>query len=48
MRHQVIAFVLMVPLALTSTTGWIRRLGGRNWNLLHKLIYITACAAVLR
>ena len=41
------AFVLMIPLALTSTTGWIRRLGGRNWNLLHKLIYITAMAAVL-
>ena len=36
------AFVLMIPLALTSTTGWIRRLGGKNWNLLHKLIYITA------
>lgn len=42
-----VAFVLMIPLALTSTTGWIRRLGGRNWNLLHKLIYITAMAAVL-
>ena len=41
------AFVLMIPLALTSTTGWIRRLGGRNWNLLHKLIYITALTAVL-
>jgi methionine sulfoxide reductase heme-binding subunit len=41
------AFVLMIPLALTSTTGWIRRLGGRNWNRLHMLIYITACAAVL-
>ena len=41
------AFVLMIPLALTSTTGWIRRLGGRRWNLLHKLIYITAMAAVL-
>jgi methionine sulfoxide reductase heme-binding subunit len=41
------AFVLMIPLALTSTNGWIRRLGGRNWNRLHKLIYITAIAAVL-
>lgn len=41
------AFVLMIPLALTSTTGWIRRLGGRRWNLLHKLIYVTAAAAVL-
>jgi sulfoxide reductase heme-binding subunit YedZ len=41
------AFVLMIPLAVTSTNGWIRRLGGRNWNLLHRLIYITAMAAVL-
>ena len=29
------AFVLMIPLALTSTKGWIRRLGGKRWNLLH-------------
>jgi methionine sulfoxide reductase heme-binding subunit len=41
------AFVLMIPLVITSTTGWIRRLGGKNWNLLHRLIYITAMAAVL-
>ena len=41
------AFVLMIPLALTSTTGWIRRLGGKNWSRLHMLIYITAGAAVL-
>ena len=41
------AFVLMIPLAVTSTAGWIRRLGGRNWNRLHMLIYITAAAAVL-
>ncbi len=41
------AFVLMIPLAVTSTQGWIRRLGGRRWNLLHRLIYITALAAVL-
>jgi sulfoxide reductase heme-binding subunit YedZ len=40
------AFVLMVPLALTSTKGWIRRLG-RRWQLLHRLIYVSAtCAAV--
>ena len=31
----------MIPLALTSTTGWIRRLGGRNWQRLHRLIYLT-------
>ena len=41
------AFVLMIPLAVTSTQGWIRRLGGKKWNLLHRLIYITAMAAVL-
>jgi len=41
------AFVLMIPLAITSTAGWIRRIGGRKWNLLHKLIYVTALAAVL-
>lgn len=41
------AFVLMIPLAVTSTQGWIRRMGGKNWNLLHRLIYVTALAAVL-
>ena len=40
-------FVLMIPLALTSTKGWIRRLGGPRWNLLHKLIYLTAILAVI-
>ena len=39
------AFVLMVPLALTSTKGWIRRLGKR-WQLLHRLIYFSAAAGV--
>jgi methionine sulfoxide reductase heme-binding subunit len=41
------AFVLLIPLAVTSTQGWIRRLGGRRWNLLHRLIYVTALLAVL-
>ena len=41
------AFVLMVPLALTSTAGWIRRLGGRKWNLLHRLIYLSAIGGVV-
>jgi sulfoxide reductase heme-binding subunit YedZ len=41
------AFVLMIPLALTSTQGWIRRLGGRKWNLLHRLVYLTAMGAAL-
>ena len=41
------AFVLMIPLALTSTTGWIRRLGGKRWNRLHQLIYVTAILGVI-
>src|SRR5271169_5333533 len=41
------AFVLLIPLALTSTAGWIRRLGGRRWQALHRLIYISAAAAVV-
>jgi len=41
-----IAFILMVPLAITSTKGWIRRLG-RRWQLLHRLIYISAIAAAI-
>jgi sulfoxide reductase heme-binding subunit YedZ len=38
------AFLLMVPLAVTSTRGWIRRLG-RRWQLLHRLAYVSALAA---
>jgi sulfoxide reductase heme-binding subunit YedZ len=41
------AFVLMIPLAITSTTGWIRRLGGKRWALLHRLVYATAIAGVV-
>ena len=41
------AFVLLIPLALTSTAGWIRRLGGRRWQLLHRLIYISAICGVI-
>jgi sulfoxide reductase heme-binding subunit YedZ len=40
-------FVLMVPLAVTSTAGWIRRLGGRWWNRLHRLVYATGVAGVV-
>ena len=42
-----IAFFLMVPLAITSTAGWIRRMGGKKWAALHRLIYVTAIAAVV-
>ena len=41
------AFVLLIPLALTSTAGWIRRLGGKRWQQLHRLIYISAIAGVV-
>jgi len=40
-------FVLMIPLAITSTAGWIRRLGGRRWQMLHRAIYLTAMAGVV-
>lgn len=40
-------FVLMIPLALTSTAGWIRRLGGKRWAALHRAIYVTAVAGVI-
>ena len=42
-----LGFVLLIPLALTSTAGWIRRLGGRRWQMLHRLIYVTAIAGVI-
>jgi sulfoxide reductase heme-binding subunit YedZ len=40
------AFVLLIPLAITSTKGWIRRMGKR-WTLLHRLIYVSAILGVL-
>jgi sulfoxide reductase heme-binding subunit YedZ len=40
-------FVLMIPLALTSTKSWIRRLGGKRWQALHRLIYLSAAAGVI-
>ena len=41
------AFVLLLPLAATSTAGMIRRLGGRRWQLLHRLVYVSATAGVI-
>src|SRR5258708_4185029 len=38
------AWSLMLPLALTSTAGWIRRMGGKRWQKLHRLIYFSAAA----
>jgi sulfoxide reductase heme-binding subunit YedZ len=40
-------FLLMVPLAITSTAGWVRRLGFRKWQWLHRLIYLSALAGVI-
>jgi sulfoxide reductase heme-binding subunit YedZ len=41
------AFVLMIPLALTSTNAAVRRLGPRNWQRLHRLVYATAVCGVV-
>ena len=41
------AYVLLVPLAITSTAGMIRRLGGRRWRRLHRLAYVTAALGVV-
>lgn len=41
------AWALMVPLALTSTTWSIRKLGGKNWNRLHRLAYVSALAGIV-
>ncbi len=40
-------FLLLIPLAITSTAGWIRRLGGHRWQLLHRAIYFSAVAGVI-
>jgi methionine sulfoxide reductase heme-binding subunit len=40
-------FVLLIPLAITSTAGWIRRLGGKRWQTLHRLVYVTAVLGVI-
>jgi len=43
----VTAWLLLVPLAITSTTGWIRRLGGKRWNQIHSLVYVSVCLGLL-
>jgi sulfoxide reductase heme-binding subunit YedZ len=42
-----LSFALLLPLALTSTRGWIARLGGTRWRWLHRLIYVSAAAGVV-
>jgi methionine sulfoxide reductase heme-binding subunit len=41
------AFVLLIPLAITSTAAWIRRLGGKRWLALHRSIYLCAILGVI-
>ena len=41
------AFLLLIPLAVTSTADWIRRLGGKRWQAVHRLIYFSAVLAVI-
>ena len=40
-------FLMMAPLAATSTAGWVRRMGYRRWQTLHRLIYFSALAGVI-
>ena len=42
-----LGFVLLIPLAITSTKGWIRRLGGRRWQMLHRAVYLAAICGVI-
>ena len=42
-----IGLLLMVPLAITSTNGMIKRLGGKRWRALHRLAYVAAIAGVV-
>lgn len=41
------AFILLIPLAITSTRGWVQRLGGHRWTLLHRSVYIIAILGVV-
>ncbi len=47
MMAGMISFVLMIPLVITSTTAMMKRMGGRNWQMLHRLAYVVAAAGVL-
>lgn len=42
-----LSFVFMIPLAITSTKKWVARLGGKRWQLLHRLIYLSGIGGVL-
>jgi sulfoxide reductase heme-binding subunit YedZ len=42
-----VAFVLLLPMAITSTNGMIKRLGAKNWQWLHRLIYVIGPLGIL-
>ncbi len=42
-----VAFVILAALAATSTTGMIKRMGGKNWNRLHKAVYVAGIAGCI-
>jgi sulfoxide reductase heme-binding subunit YedZ len=42
-----LALLLLIPLAATSTSGMIKRMGGANWRLLHRLVYVIGGLGVL-
>ena len=41
------ALLLLLPLAVTSTDGWVRRLGFARWKALHRLVYLAALLGVV-
>ena len=41
------AFLMLLPLAITSTKGWVRRLGGKRWQRLHRLVYLATAAGLV-
>ena len=41
------AFLMLIPLAVTSTNNMVRRLGGKRWKMLHRLVYVIAIAGVV-
>jgi len=45
--YGVLAFTIMLLLALTSTNWAIRKMGGKNWNTLHRMVYFSGTAAIL-
>jgi sulfoxide reductase heme-binding subunit YedZ len=42
-----LGFLLLIPLTITSTKGWIRRLGGKRWQMIHRGIYAAAICGVI-